>query len=146
MEWMLLPYRRYAEFNGRSRRMEYWMFTLFSVIVMAVCVGLMFAGGLTLSDTGQPPELGILFWIGAVLFGFFALGSIIPSIALTIRRFHDRDMSGWWYLGFVVLGLIPIVSTISGIANLVIMALPGTQGANRFGDDPINPTSADVFS
>ena len=46
MEWMILLYKRYAEFDGRSRRMEYWMFTLFSLIVMAVCVGLMFAGGL----------------------------------------------------------------------------------------------------
>lgn len=148
MEWMLMPYTRYAEFDGRSRRMEYWMFTLFSIIVMALCLGLMFAGGLNLTeiDNGTTPEFGILFWIGAVLFSIFVLGSIIPSIAVTIRRFHDRDMSGWWYLGFVVLGMIPIVSTISGIANLVIMALPGTQGANRFGDDPLNPTSADVFS
>ncbi|MFM5949005.1 MAG: DUF805 domain-containing protein [Novosphingobium sp.] len=148
MEWMLLPYKRYAEFDGRSRRMEYWMFSLFSLIVMALCLGLMFGGGLNFSqiESGQDPEFGILFWIGAVVFSIFVLGSIIPSIALTIRRFHDRDMSGWWYLGFIVLGMIPIVSTISSIANLVIMALPGTAGANRFGDDPLNPTSADVFS
>ncbi|HCF24643.1 MULTISPECIES: DUF805 domain-containing protein [unclassified Novosphingobium] len=146
MEWMLMPYRRYAEFHGRSRRMEYWMFTLFSLIVMAACATLMFAGGLTFSESGEPPEFGVLFWIGAVLFALFALGSMIPSIALTIRRFHDRDMSGWWYLGFIVLGFIPIVGNIASIVNLVIMALPGTQGANRFGDDPINPTSADIFS
>jgi uncharacterized membrane protein YhaH (DUF805 family) len=150
MEWMLMPYKRYAEFSGRSRRMEYWMFTLFSLIVMAVFLGLMFAGGLTLSELETNPEataeFGFTFWIGAVGIAIFGFGSSIPSIALTIRRFHDRDMSGWWYLGFAVLSAIPYIGNIASIVNLVIMALPGTQGANRFGEDPINPTSADIFS
>jgi uncharacterized membrane protein YhaH (DUF805 family) len=150
MEWMLMPYKRYAEFDGRSRRMEYWMFTLFSLIVMVLCLGLMFAGGLSLSELETNPdgsaEFGFTFWIGAAILVVFALGTIIPSIALTIRRFHDRDMSGWWYLGFAVLSAIPYIGNIASIVNLVIMALPGTAGANRFGEDPLDPTSADVFS
>ena len=56
-----------------------------------------------------------------------SLGLLLPSIAVTVRRFHDRDMSGWWYLGFIVAGMIPVVGWIASIALLVIMALPGAE-------------------
>ncbi len=150
MEWMILPYKRYADFTGRSRRMEYWMFSLFSFILSIVLVMLMFAGGIgmeTLAGSTAPPqELGAVFYLGAGLLAIFGLGSLVPAIAVTVRRFHDRDMSGWWVLGFVVLGMIPLVGFIASLAQLVLMALPGTKGANRFGEDPLDPNSADVFS
>jgi uncharacterized membrane protein YhaH (DUF805 family) len=150
MEWMLLPYKRYAEFSGRSRRMEYWMFTLFTTIVALLLVGLMMAGGFDLASldnpAAPPPEPGPLFWLGVVGIILFGFGTIIPGIAVTVRRFHDRDMSGWWVLGFAVLSAIPLVGWIASIAQLVILALPGTSGANRFGEDPLDPTQADVFS
>lgn len=151
MEWMLMPLRRYAEFSGRSRRKEYWMFSLFIVLVMAVFGAVMFAGGLPAmmeaQETGVQPEApGVLFWLGAGLLGLFALAIIIPGIAVAVRRFHDRNMSGWWYLGFIVLGMIPVVGFIASIASLVIMCLPGTPGPNRFGPDPKDPASADVFA
>jgi uncharacterized membrane protein YhaH (DUF805 family) len=150
MEWMLLPYKRYAEFSGRSRRMEYWMFTLFSTIIIVLLITLMFAGGFDLSSLDNPEaapsEPSPLFYAGAGLVTIFALGSFIPGLAVTVRRFHDRDMSGWWVLGFAVLGAIPMVGWIASIAQIVIMALPGTKGANRFGEDPLDPTNADVFS
>ncbi len=150
MEWMLLPYKRYAEFSGRSRRMEYWMFTLFTTIIVLLLLGLMLAGGFDLSSLSNPeappPEPGPLFWVGVAGISIFGLGTFIPGLAVTIRRFHDRDMSGWWVLGFAVLGAIPVVGGIASIAQIVILALAGTKGPNRFGEDPIDPTNIDVFS
>jgi uncharacterized membrane protein YhaH (DUF805 family) len=151
MEWMIMPYRRYADFSGRSRRMEYWMFALFNIIVLLAAGGLMLAGGLTLADLDESnvaePNLGPLFWVGAVAGVIFFLGSFIPGIAVTVRRFHDRDMSGWWVLGFAVLSNLPYVGLLASIVELVITALPGTRGANRYGEDPMNPEfNAEVFS
>ena len=149
MDWMLMPLRRYAEFSGRSRRMEYWMFALLNVIVMTVIVTLLFAGGISLSalESGAAPEApGVLFWVGGLLMGLWVLAIIVPSVAVVVRRFHDRDMSGWWYLGFIVLSMIPVVGFIASIAMLVIFCLPGTPGANRFGLDPKDPSSAEVFA
>ena len=149
MEWMLMPLRRYAEFSGRSRRMEYWMFALLNVIVMTVIVTLLFAGGISLSalEGGAAPEApGVLFWVGGLLMVLWVLAIIVPSVAVVVRRFHDRDMSGWWYLGFIVLSMIPVVGFIATIAMLVIFCLPGTPGANRFGLDPKDPSSAEVFA
>lgn len=150
MEWMLLPYKRYAEFSGRSRRMEYWMFTLFTMIVVLLLGGLMLAGGFDLANLANPdaaaPEPGPLFWVGVAGISVFVLGTFIPGLAVTIRRFHDRNMSGWWVLGFALLGAIPVVGGLASIAQIVILALPGTKGPNRFGEDPIDPTNIDVFS
>jgi uncharacterized membrane protein YhaH (DUF805 family) len=148
LEWMLMPYRRYAEFSGRSQRKEYWMFTLFSVIVTVVLAVLMVVGGFDFfSDpTLQSSEPNVLGYIAVGLFLVFILGSIIPSIAVSVRRFHDRDMSGWWVLGFAVLSNLPYVGWLFSIGNLVIMALPGTPGQNRFGNDPLDPNAAEVFS
>ncbi|MBS0480801.1 MAG: DUF805 domain-containing protein [Proteobacteria bacterium] len=150
MEWMVLPYRRYAEFSGRSTRREYWMFTLLAGLVTLLCVVLMMAGGYAPNRSGQIPvsaeDFGTMFYVGAGLLALFWLGSFIPGIAVAVRRFHDRDMSGWWVIGFAILGRIPFIGWLASLANLVIMALPGTPGANRFGPDPLNPYSADVFN
>jgi uncharacterized membrane protein YhaH (DUF805 family) len=152
MEWMVLPLRRYAEFSGRSRRMEYWMFQLFNLLVM------LFAGALVLSgvpwsafdDTSlggsADSQPGALLWVGVVLLCLWVLAVMIPGIAVTVRRLHDRDMSGWWYLGFALMGVIPLVGPIASIAFLVIMCLPGTTGPNRFGPDPLDPHQAEVFA
>ena len=150
MDWMLLPLRRYADFSGRSRRMEYWMFQLLNAIVVVVL--LLIFGGMPLDALSNPEALaadtqpGAVFWIGAVLAGLWALGTLIPGIAVVIRRLHDRDMSGWWYLGIIVAGAIPFVNFIASIAFLVLMVLPGTKGPNRFGPDPLDPSQAEVFA
>lgn len=148
MDWMVLPLKRYADFSGRSRRMEYWMFVLFTIIVYAICGALMFGGGFdlaSLENETMPDGPGPVFWLGAGLLGIFVLGIFIPSIAVNVRRLHDRDMSGWWYLGFIVLSNIPIVGLLVVIAYFVVMFLPGTSGPNRFGEDPKDPTQASVF-
>lgn len=119
MEWMLMPLKRYADFSGRSRRKEYWMFLL-GVIIAAVILSIV------------EGVLGLQGMVGGVygpLTLLLILGIIIPSIAVQVRRFHDQDKSGW----FVLLGFIPIVG---GLIVLVFMLLEGTKGPNRFGPDP----------
>ncbi len=138
MEWMLMPLKRYAEFSGRSRRKEYWMFFLLNMIVL---FGLAIVGGIlgafTPSATG---EMGLGSGLILGLFGLYALAIFIPSLAVQVRRFHDQDKSGW----FVLLGFIPYVG---GIVVLVFMCLEGTKGKNRFGDDPkMSDNVGDVFN
>lgn len=124
MDWMLMPLKRYADFNGRSRRKEYWMFTLLNFIVAIVLYALMFMG--MDYETGQPGTLGML---AMGLLGIYFLAILIPSIAVQVRRFHDQDKSGW----FVLLAFIPFVG---GLIVIVFMCLEGTRGPNRFGEDP----------
>ncbi len=158
MEWMILPFKRYADFGGRSRRKEFWMFQLLNIVLMAVLAGPFIVSAFTASaaaGTGPGADEAIaeallaggmgLSMIGVMLYGIYALAALIPSIAVTVRRLHDRDMSGWWYLGLVVVGIIPLIGFVASIAYLVIMFLPGTDGDNRFGPDPKNPYGEDVF-
>jgi len=152
MEWMFLPLKRYADFSGRSRRMEYWMFILFTTVVSIVLAGPAYFSIVSAAvtdpmavDADPFAGLGIVGMGGLGLFGLFMLAILIPSIAVAVRRLHDRDMSGWWYLGFIVLGAIPFIGFIASIAFIVILALPGTQGPNRFGPDPLDPHSTEVF-
>ena len=119
MEWMLMPLQRYADFQGRSRRKEYWMFLL-GVFIAAIILGII-EGVLGLS--------GMVGGVYGPLTTLLLLGIIVPSIAVQVRRFHDQDKSGW----FVLLGFIPFVG---GIIVLVFMCLEGTRGPNRFGPDP----------
>jgi uncharacterized membrane protein YhaH (DUF805 family) len=153
LEWMIMPYKRYFDFKGRSRRKEYWSFVLLGAIIYLVCGGLMVAGGfspLALADPGAAAEAmaepSAMFYLGLGVLGLFGLVTIIPGVMVIIRRLHDRDMSGWWYLGVILASLIPIVGMLAGIAFLVLMFLPGTAGPNRFGPDPKDPSSAGVFS
>ena len=130
MEWMLMPLKRYADFSGRSRRKEYWMFLL-GVIIIYIVLAFLGGGMGAMTD----PEAG--GGIGAILIGIFALAIIIPMIAVQVRRFHDQDKSGW----FVLLNFVPFVG---GLIVLVFMLLEGTKGPNRFGPDP-KGENAQVF-
>jgi uncharacterized membrane protein YhaH (DUF805 family) len=137
MQWMLLPYRRYFEFSGRSRRMEYWMFTLFGILVNAAIT-------VVLGRTAYT-SMGSFVWfdtrlnaVGDVVSGLFALFSLIPSLAVLVRRLHDVDRSGWWLL----LVFLPILGW---FVLFIFTCLDGTRGPNRFGLDPKNPNDVDVF-
>lgn len=128
MDMMFQPLRKYADFNGRARRSEYWMFALFIFIVCVVLdVLVIMMGG------GAPGMSGVhtMTPLGGVLmaiFGLFWLAIIIPTIAVTIRRLHDTDRSGWW----ILLNFVPFL----GIVVLIFMLLDGTPGPNKFGEDP----------
>jgi uncharacterized membrane protein YhaH (DUF805 family) len=127
MEWMLLPLKRYADFSGRSRRKEYWMFALLMMIVNVVSMVVLSAAGLGADgDSG-----GFMALVGGSLIFLliFAVVFLIPSIAVGVRRLHDQDKSGW----FILLGFIPYVGA---IILLVLFCLEGTVGDNRYGPDP----------
>jgi uncharacterized membrane protein YhaH (DUF805 family) len=151
MDWMLMPLRRYAEFSGRSRRKEYWMYTLL-VVIVALVVGLI-EGALGL--TGMVGPYGPL---SALL----AVGTFIPSIAVGIRRLHDTNRSGWWMLlvivpytamaalllsgNLVLAGTMGLVAMVCALGFLVLMVLEGTKGPNNYGPDPKGPDVQEVFS
>ncbi len=140
MDWMLMPLRRYADFSGRSRRKEYWMFALFILIVYAVLATLFVMGAdFAAMSTGGDPQISVIGWIAISLFGLVALGIFIPSLAVIVRRLHDQDKSGW----FILIQFIPYIG---GIIMLIFMCIEGTKGENRFGPDPKGENVADVFA
>lgn len=118
MNWYMEALRKYATFTGRARRREYWFFQLF------VALG-MIAFALIDRVTGSfDPEVGL-----GLLSGLFGLAMFVPNIAVSIRRLHDTDRSGWWLL----LCFLPIIGI---IVLLVFFVLDGTRGSNRFGENP----------
>lgn len=158
MEWMLMPYRRYFDFTGRSRRMEYWMFFLFVFLIgivfniLAMAFGFSAASMMGANPNAAPDPTAIMqglgtgFWVIFGIYMIFALGTFIPQLAVTVRRLHDRDMSGWFLLLFIVLLMIPFINFLAIIAFLVLMCLEGTKGPNRFGPDPKDPAGAEAFA
>ncbi len=136
MNWMLLPYNRYADFEGRSCRAEYWMFALLQALFMIAFFLVFFVlAGVSPESEAEMSSLGtglLIFFVLAYLVIFF-----IPGIAVTVRRWHDLDQSGWFLLLFAVLGAIPILGTISSIGNLIWFCMKGTSGPNKYGDDPL---------
>lgn len=140
MEWMLMPLRRYADFSGRSRRKEYWMFYLFNLLA-GCAIGLV-AGAvalITYSAGWSEDEMMMAMIPVWLLIAAWVLVLFIPQIAVTVRRFHDQDHSGWMFL----LGFIPFFG---GIILLVFMCLEGTRGPNRYGPDPKAENMAGAFS
>lgn len=117
MNWYLKVLKQYFDFNGRARRKEYWMYTLFNVVALVVAMILDNVLGLA-GDIGYGP-----------IYGLYALATLLPSLGVCVRRLHDTDKSGWW----VLIGLVPLIGA---IVLLVFMVMEGTRGDNRFGADP----------
>ncbi|CAB3768266.1 membrane protein [Burkholderia sp. MSh2] len=111
---------KYATFEGRARRAEYWYFALLSCILSIV--------GQVIGAVGRDAGVITLLLLGVIF--LISLALIIPGIAVSVRRLHDTGRSGW----FLLIGLIPIIG---GILLLVWMCSRGTEGPNRFGADPI---------
>ncbi|WP_232666902.1 DUF805 domain-containing protein [Pseudonocardia sp. TRM90224] len=117
MQWFLKGLRPYADFSGRARRQEYWMYILFYTIFVLALVAVD-AVLIYLTDSRWSLILSMIF----------SLAMLIPTLAVTVRRLHDTDRSGWWYLiSFVPFGSIVI---------LVFTVMEGTRGANQYGPDP----------
>jgi uncharacterized membrane protein YhaH (DUF805 family) len=137
MSLMFQPFKKFADFQGRARRSEYWLFSLFCFGV-GVVIGILrvATGGLESLESGRMDPLGIVNLL-------FSLAILVPSLAVGFRRLHDTDRSAWW----ILIGLIPLIGWITLI---VFYLLPGTTGPNRFGPDPKSPQSggdtAEVFS
>jgi uncharacterized membrane protein YhaH (DUF805 family) len=136
MRWMIMPYTRYADFRGRSCRMEYWMFHLLWAAVLIV----LWTVGVSAHRLGNPAITGTIAPMCLVLGALFLLGSLIPMIAVTVRRFHDQDKTGWFYL----MNFIPYVG---GLVVFIFMCIEGTVGSNQYGPDPKGPEiNANVFN
>lgn len=118
MSWYLKVLKNYAVFRGRARRKEYWMFILVNVIVSVVLIFL--DGALGTID----PESGV-----GLFNSLYTLGVLVPTLAVTARRLHDTNRSGWWQL----IGLVPLIGF---FVLLFFTVLDGDQGTNRFGEDP----------
>ena len=108
---MLEALKKYAVFEGRARRKEYWLHVLLYVICYMIAFFIDMATGTTIIFTS-----------------LVTLGLLVPTISVSIRRLHDTDRSGWWFL----LGIVPI----GGLVLLIFFCLDGTPSENRFGPDP----------
>jgi uncharacterized membrane protein YhaH (DUF805 family) len=118
LSWYLQALKKYAVFSGRSRRMEYWYFVLFNILVSIVLGAI---DGL-LGTRGSYAGAGLLS-------GIYGLAVLIPSLAVTVRRLHDTDRTGWW----ILIALVPLIGV---IVLLVFAALEGTPGDNQYGPNP----------
>lgn len=122
-------FKKYATFNGRASRGEYWWVTLFNLIVVAVLYAFMLPGiisATTAASTGGAPEFGAGYYVVTSLLSLWSLATLVPSIAVAVRRLHDTGRSGWFYL----LGLIPLVGP---IILIVFFASATTPSAEQYG-------------
>lgn len=118
-----MPLKRYAQFDGRASRREYWLFQLFMVLLYIPFIILM---GICAATESTGALMALM-----VLIGLIALGLFIPTLAVTVRRLHDVNQSGWMYL----LALVPF----GGLVVFVFTLLPSTPGDNRFGPPAPRP-------
>ena len=112
MNWYLKCWKQYADFTGRARRTEYWMFTLVNFLIS-------FLLNLVLVGT----------FLGLSFYYIYSLAIFIPSLAVCVRRLHDVGRSGWWYL----IGLIPVIGW---ILLIVWFCTDSQPGANKWGENP----------
>jgi uncharacterized membrane protein YhaH (DUF805 family) len=117
MNWYLAVLRKYAVFNGRSRRLEYWIFLLVNMVIVCALTAVEAMMGVAVGS----PQSAL-----TILYGLFVF---IPELAVSVRRLHDTGRTGWWLL----IGLIPFV----GWIVLLVFSFQDSQpGENRFGPNP----------
>ena len=122
----------YANFTGRARRREYWMFQLANAVVLLVLAALMAVGGLNLftgMDPSNPPAISPLGWLFFTAYMIYNLAVFVPSLAVTVRRLHDAGYSGWMYL-------IVFIPLIGGITLLVFTIMESKPESNKWGANP----------
>ena len=118
MNWYLQVLKQYADFSGRARRKEYWMFVLFNMIFAIVAMILDNILGIAIDGVGYGP-----------LYGLYALAVLIPGLAVSVRRLHDVGKSGW----MILIALIPLIGS---IWLLVLMVTDSNPGENQYGQNP----------
>ncbi len=121
MNWYFEVLRNYATFEGRAQRQEYWMFFLFNTLAMILSFLPFF-----LSTTTDDAGIENLGWL--LLPIVYIIVMLIPSLAVTVRRLHDINMSGWW----VLITFIPF----GNLVLFILAMMDGTVGANNYGNDP----------
>ncbi len=127
MDYVKTVFKKYADFKGRARRSEYWYFTLFNALVIMI----LYVPALALLVA----ESNLAF-IPLILIGLYGLATIVPTLAVTVRRLHDVGRSGWYYF----ISLIPFVG---GILLLISLIKDSDPGTNDWGPNPKNSLSLD---
>jgi len=118
MKWYFTALRKGLTFRGRARRKEYWYFFLFNFLVAILLSFVDLQMGWMSADLNS-----------GILSGIYSLLIIVPSLAVSVRRLHDSDRTGWW-------ALLLFVPLIGFLILLFFFAKDGTMGDNRFGADP----------
>ncbi len=118
MKYYVMAFKNFFQFKGRANRSEYWYFVLFNIIFAVAAI----VADNVLSLTFAESPYGIIY-------SLYALAALIPGLAVTVRRLHDVDKSGW----YILISLIPIVGS---IILLVALIKEGTRGENQYGPDP----------
>ena len=124
-------FKKYAQFNGRSRRSEYWLASVMNMIIVMAFYFIMFIPMMIdITNNGEPSGLtaGIMGIFGLLMFAY-AMAILVPSLAMSVRRLHDTGRSGW----FLLLNLIPYIG---GIIIFVFSVLDSQPGANQYGPNP----------
>lgn len=117
MNWYIEVLKKYAVFEGRARRQEYWMFFLVNLLIS---IGIGFVLGVLQAVTRTSALAGLSY--------LYSLAILIPSVAVGVRRLHDTGKSGWWLLlSFVPFGAFFVI---------YFLAQPGVVGPNQYGPDP----------
>ena len=128
MKWYLKVMRdNYANFKGRARRKEYWMYTLIFTVLLIALMTIMFSVLSFSDETGI--ETGPSVYLTVILVIVFLFAHFIPSIALTVRRLHDTGKSGWWYL-------IVFVPYLGNFVIFIFTLIDGDRGDNKYGSNP----------
>ncbi len=126
MNWYVAVLKKYAVFNGRARRAEYWWFFLVNLIialVLGVLTGIV--SGATSNSNSSFPISSVFSCIS----GVYSLAVLLPGVGVVIRRLHDIGKSGTW----ILIGLIPLIG---GIWLLVLLAGDSQPGDNQYGPNP----------
>lgn len=143
MKWYLLAFKNYANFTGRARRREYWMFVLINALIL---LPFRVASMILRANIPAQRTAALVLLVILVVYG---LGSFIPALALMVRRMHDINKSGAWVMlgfGAVILDLLVLYARGGLFLSLIALALAiwmlvlectdGTYGPNQYGDDP----------
>jgi uncharacterized membrane protein YhaH (DUF805 family) len=138
MDLLLRPWRHYADFSGRSRRWEYFLFFIafYLAIFLLAVIGTIVSMSTAEVKEGEPGTIGII--LAALLF----VAGFVPALAVSVRRMHDQDETGW-------LVLVNFVPYIGGLIFFVLTLLPGTEGENDYGPNPRHDApdrTAEIFS